>query len=69
MESVSREADEADKVALTLWGAPDLWLHLDEPVEVRGPMGIKLRRQVLGVGVDDPGTLRRLLDERAAGAG
>ncbi len=45
-------------------GAPNLYLHLDAPVEVEGLLGIRRRGDVVGIRVDDPDRLRAALVER-----
>ncbi|MBI5068397.1 MAG: hypothetical protein HZB56_09160 [Deltaproteobacteria bacterium] len=39
-------------------GSPNLYLHLDGPAELAGPLGLRRRGQSLGLRVDDPGALR-----------
>jgi hypothetical protein len=45
-------------------GAPNLYLHLDRPAEVQGPLGLRRRGESLGLRVDDPVALRRAITER-----
>lgn len=45
-------------------GPPNLYLHLARAVELEGPMGLRRRSDCVGLRVDDPGALERLLRER-----
>jgi hypothetical protein len=45
-------------------GGPNLYLHLDAPVELEGPLGLRRRGDVVGIRVDEPERLRAALLER-----
>lgn len=45
-------------------GEPNLYLHLDGPVELEGPLRLRRRGDCLGLRVDDPAALRRALTEQ-----
>jgi hypothetical protein len=45
-------------------GGPNLYLHLDAPVELEGLFGLRRRGDVVGLRVDEPERLRALLVER-----
>jgi hypothetical protein len=52
---------DVEKLALTLFGDPDFWLLLDEPVEIRGPFGIRKSAAAVGIGVEEPKRLKATL--------
>lgn len=54
------------RVAFVYVGQPDLWLELDRPLTVRGPLGVERTTRHLGVGVDDPAAFRARLESRIA---
>jgi hypothetical protein len=45
-------------------GGPNLYLHLDAPVEIEGLLGIRRKGDVVGIRVDEPERLRAMLVER-----
>lgn len=45
-------------------GAPNLYLHLDAPVELEGLLGLRRRGDVVGIRVDEPERLRAMLAGR-----
>lgn len=52
---------------MTLFGAPDFWLELREPIEVTGPFGARVSARFLGIGADEAGELRREVEGRMVG--
>ncbi len=50
-------------------GGPNLYLHLDGPAVLEGPLGLRRRGDCLGLRVDDPEALRRAIAERRPGVG
>jgi len=53
--------EPARTVKLAVFGRPDLWIQLKEPVEVQGLFGIRRTATLLGVAADDPEGLIRAL--------
>jgi hypothetical protein len=45
-------------------GGPNLYLHLDGPAVLEGPLGLRRRGESLGLRLDDPAALRRAITAR-----
>jgi hypothetical protein len=53
-------------VRMTLLGKPDFWLELEEPIVVRGILGVERRVRFVGLGADDGVALRETIEARRA---
>jgi hypothetical protein len=63
IERVTRERPFPGREALngTFFGRPTHWIVFREPLEVRGPFGLKRPARAVGVQVDDPEAFTRAL--------
>lgn len=50
-------APEGDALAVTLFGKPNRWIECGEDITVHGPFGIRRTARVIGLGLDDPGSI------------